>query len=199
MARSDSIRGDRRRADLTIFDKLQAARHGRRDGRRGIPKLTDLTPAVTGYSEYLQHRALRGSSQLQIRLLRLGVKRVARIHALAESVVASHDADGRVSRGEGGRFREALAEWVEQVKLCGSRAAAMVDHANQQQQWYWIYVKRNYPSEQHPLPPADVAIDPLWEKPDVHLLFLSPNRGDDLATARLTWVVTRALELLADS
>ncbi|GII61466.1 hypothetical protein Skr01_15510 [Sphaerisporangium krabiense] len=190
-----------RRARLSYRDRTEAARMGRRDGRRSIPPIPGSGEAVaTAYSRQLEHRAHRASKQIQVRLRREGVKHVMLVHGLAETLLVNHRLRGEVGEGDAARFLRALTRWTATVEQGRRRAQAAADHANQLLHWYWTHVMQEHPAAAKAVRslPVPVAIvpDPIWDKPDV-LLFLRVHADDELGTARMIRVITRALELTA--
>ncbi|MDF5757498.1 hypothetical protein [Spongiactinospora sp. TRM90649] len=154
---------------------------------------------MTGYSRQLESRAYRASTQLQARVRRKGVGKLPAVYCLAETVLVSHSTRGRISRGERGRFLAAFSEWTALVEEYRSRAEATVYQADLQQRTYWTHVVRAH-RDAAELPgsgPAEITLDPIWDKPDI-LFFLRPHHEDDPAATRMIRVVTRALELLTD-
>jgi hypothetical protein len=206
----ESARQFRREVRLSRRDRRQAARQGRLDGKKSIPPLPTAPgePASVPSSAFLtlqEFTARKASKQLQARLKRSSIKHVEKIHAVAEVLVYTNDILRRPSAGHRGRFLAAFARWSVEVAECRRRAGEEVDHANQVAMWYWGHLLRAHrgvrdgqrTADLTAWHPAEITLDPIWEKSD-HALFLHLQDEDDLTAARMLRTVMRALDILTE-
>jgi hypothetical protein len=229
MAQSKSVREDVAAARLGMVQRMQAGRHGVADGRRGLPPLPPADGERAGaerlaapwmpYIGQVEATARRTSKQLQIWLHtdRGNAALIAKLHVLAEVVVYHHDIRGSLSPGHRGRFARALTAWRVRVADGKKRALAAVDLANQTIDWYWLQLLRNHreldperggrtrppavPRDLSQWRPAEVTLDPIWDKPDALLLQFAAAEdaaAEDEVTARADRVLTRAIEILTE-
>jgi hypothetical protein len=162
---------------LSWSERLEAAWAGWRDGRNGIPELTQesavgpvfsLTPA---YSMKLRYQVEEAASRCRAQLFRGNSELLVEIFCAANAIVDNYES-ATLSVSHKDRLTTAMIAWAAQVQAQGARVGVVVAHANQRLEHYLASVIRHHPELRaaSQLNPADwwrtgISLDPPWPGP----------------------------------